>query len=73
LITQWDWNTDFKEGQEGTVKNLKLLYEKVDDYDWQESLGKEPIGKKLKKLREGRTEHQYRLDKQSRRLRLTWE
>lgn len=58
---------------EGAVKNLKLLYEKVDDYDWQESLGKKPSGKKSKKLRKERIEHQYRLDKQSGRLRLTWE
>jgi len=83
LIILWDWNTDFKKDSklvftnvslmEGRVKNLKLLYEKVDDNDWQESLGKEPIDKRSKKLRKRRIENQYRLDKQSRRLRLTWD
>lgn len=83
MIILWDWNTDFKKDSklvftnvslmEGRVKNLKLLYEKVDDNDWQESLGKEPIDKRSKKLRKRRIENQYRLDKQSRRLRLTWD
>ena len=55
------------------MKNLKLLYEKVNDCDLEESLGEQPIGKKSKKLRKERMGQQYRLDKKSGRLRLTWE
>jgi hypothetical protein len=58
---------------EGIVKNLKLLYEKVNEGDWEESLGKEPIEKRSKRMCKRRAEHQYCADKQNLKLRLTWE
>ncbi len=55
------------------MKNLKQQYEKVNDIEWNESLGKEANDRRLRRLRKSRLAHQHRLDKKSRRVRLTWE
>ena len=55
------------------MKNLRLQYEKVDDRDWQESLGREASDKRLRRLRKSKISRQHRLDKKHRRVRLTWE
>jgi hypothetical protein len=55
------------------MKNLKMQYEKVEDYDWLVSFDEEAQVKSSRKLHKGKKVRKSGLDRKGRRVRLTWD